>query len=152
MLLAVGTVLIAGAAIAQTAVEDPYLWLEEIEGPRALAQVREWNAQTEAILTAPPTYERNRARALAILDDQAQIALPELVIGDNVLNHWRDAANPRGLWRIASLDSYASGKPQWRTLIDVDALGKAEGKSWTSRAFAQCWPPAPTPNSRRVMT
>ena len=130
ILIAAGMALIAGAAFAQTAVEDPYLWLEEIEGPRALAQVREWNAQTEAILTAPPTYERNRARALAILDDEAQIAVPELVVGDNVLNLWRDAANPRGLWRIASLASYTSGKPQWRTLIDVDALGKAEGKSW----------------------
>ena len=130
ILIATGMALIAGAAFAQTAVEDPYLWLEEIEGPRALAQVREWNAQTEAILTAPPTYERNRARALAILDDEAQIAVPELVVGDNVLNLWRDAANPRGLWRIASLASYTSGKPQWRTLIDVDALGKAEGKSW----------------------
>lgn len=130
MLFAFGAALAAGAAIAQTAVEDPYLWLEEIEGPRALAQVREWNAATEALLTASPTYEPNRARALAILDDKAQIATPELIIGDHVLNHWRDAANPRGLWRIATLDSYARGQPQWRTLIDVDALGKAEGKSW----------------------
>lgn len=129
-LIAAAVALIAGAAVAQTAVEDPYLWLEEIEGPRALAQVRTWNAQTEAILTAPATYERNRARALAILDDEAQIAAPEDVIGGNVTNLWRDARNPRGLWRIASIESYVSGKPQWRTLIDVDALGKAEGKSW----------------------
>ena len=130
LLIAAAATLIAGAAVAQTAIEDPYLWLEEIEGPRALAQVREWNAQTEALLTAPTTYERNRARALAILDDEAQIAAPEDVIGGNVTNLWRDAKNPRGLWRIASIDSYSVGKPQWRTLIDVDALGKAEGKSW----------------------
>ena len=130
LLIAAAATLIAGAAVAQTAIEDPYLRLEEIEGPRALAQVREWNAQTEALLTAPTTYERNRARALAILDDEAQIAAPEDVIGGNVTNLWRDAKNPRGLWRIASIDSYSVGKPQWRTLIDVDVLGKAEGKSW----------------------
>ena len=127
IIIAAGAALIAGAAVAQTAAEDPYLWLEEIEGPRALAQVREWNAQTEAILTAPASYERNRARALAILDDEAQIAAPEDVIGNHVTNLFRDAKNPRGLWRIATIESYSSGKPQWRTLIDVDALGKAEG-------------------------
>jgi prolyl oligopeptidase len=140
ILLAAAAALVAGGAIAQTAVEDPYLWLEEIEGPRALAQVREWNAATETLLTASPSYATNRARALAILDDQAQIAVPEMVIGDNVLNLWRDAANPRGLWRIASLESYASGKAQWRTLIDVDALGKAEGKSWVWHG-AKCLAP-----------
>ena len=47
-----------------------------------------------------------------------------------MLNHWIDSKNPRGVWRVAPYQSFVSGKPQWRTLIDVDALGKAEGKSW----------------------
>jgi prolyl oligopeptidase len=110
--------------------DDPYLWLEQIEGPRALAQVKEWNGQTEAALTAMPGYEDYRARARAILDDKQQIALPENVQGDMVTNLWRDAKNPRGLWRVSPLAAYRAGKPQWRTLIDVDALGKQEGKSW----------------------
>ena len=42
----------------------------------------------------------------------------------------RRRSEPRGLWRVAPLAAYLAGKPQWRTLIDVDALGKAEGKSW----------------------
>ena len=29
---------------------DPYLWLEDVQGPRALAWVRERNAQSEALL------------------------------------------------------------------------------------------------------
>ena len=60
----------------------------------------------------------------------ANIVAPDDIIGDQVLNHWIDANNPRGVWRVASYDSFVSGRPQWRTLIDVDALGKAEGKSW----------------------
>src|SRR3546814_12701313 len=88
------------------------------------------NAETEAALTTMPGFEDYRARARAILDDEQQIAAPEDVLGDTVTNLWRDASNPRGLWRIASLASYTAGKPEWRTLIDVDALGKAEGKSW----------------------
>jgi prolyl oligopeptidase len=122
----------ASAAFAQTATqaEDPYLWLEEVEGQRALDQVKKWNAATETLLTKSPRFEEYRARARAILDDEQQIAAPEAILGENVTNLWRDARNPRGIWRISPLSAYASGKPQWRTLIDVDALGKAEGKSW----------------------
>ena len=120
--------LLAGAA--SPASDDPYLWLEEIEGERALAQVKQWNKETEDLLTKSPRFDDYRARARSILDDEQQIAVPEDVLGENVTNLWRDAKNPRGIWRISPLSAYASGKPQWRTLIDVDALGKAEGKSW----------------------
>ena len=126
-LLPVIAVLLAAAA---PAADDPHLWLEEIEGPRALEQVKAWNKATEDVLTKAPGFEERRARARAILDDEQQIAAPEDVLGDQVTNLWRDAKNPRGLWRIATLASYAAGRPQWRTLIDVDALGREEGKSW----------------------
>jgi prolyl oligopeptidase len=122
--------LLLAAAAAPAASDDANLWLEEIEGKRALDQVREWNAATERLLTADPKYESYRSRALAILDDKEQIAEPNQVIGDKVLNLWRDAGNPRGLWRVSPLAAYRAGKPQWRTLIDVDALGHKEGKSW----------------------
>lgn len=132
----------AAAAVAQAPAsqEDPYLWLEEIEGERALAQVKQWNAATEAVLTKNPKFEQYRSRARAILDDEQQIAAPEAVLGDQVTNLWRDAKNPRGIWRISPLAAYAAGKPQWRTLIDVDALGKQEGKSWVWHG-ADCLPP-----------
>lgn len=117
-------------AAAQAAAEDPFLWLEEIEGDRALAQVQTWNAATEDLLTKDPKFDAYRSRARAILDDEQQIATPDQVLGERVLNLWRDANNPRGLWRVSPLAAYRAGTPQWRTVIDVDALGKAEGKSW----------------------
>ena len=61
-------------------------------------------------------------------------------MGDMVANHWVDADHKRGLWRVSPLAAYLAGKPQWRTLIDVDALGKAEGKSWVWHG-ADCLPP-----------
>ncbi len=127
LLPAASLLLLAAAAPAG---DDPYLWLEEVEGKRALTQVKEWNAATESLLTQDPKYDSYRQRALAILDDKEQIAAPDQIMGDRVANLWRDASNPRGLWRISSLAAYRAGKPQWRTVIDVDALGKAEGKSW----------------------
>jgi len=136
---AVAALIAATAAFAQTT-DDPYLWLEEIDGARAVAQVKQWNQTTEDLLTHSAAYDAYRKRALNILNDEQQIAEPEAVLGDQVTNHWIDARNPRGLWRIASLSSYVSGHPQWRTLIDVDALGKAEGKSWVWKG-ASCLPP-----------
>jgi prolyl oligopeptidase len=128
--LVAASILLLGAAQPAAPAEDPHLWLEEIEGERALTQVKAWNRATEDILTQAPRFEEYRARAREILDDERQIAAPESILGDQVTNLWRDAKNPRGIWRVSPLAAYAAGKPQWRTLIDVDALGKAEGKSW----------------------
>jgi prolyl oligopeptidase len=120
----------APLAAQDTDADDPYIWLEEIQGEKALAKVDQWNADTEAVLTVQPEYPVARAWAKQILDDTRQIAMPDAIMGDQVTNLWRDADNPRGLWRIASLDSYMAGSPEWRTLIDVDQLGRDEGKSW----------------------
>ncbi|WP_435198761.1 prolyl oligopeptidase family serine peptidase [Qipengyuania sp. 902] len=129
--LATALVFASSPALAQeTDAEDPYIWLEEIQGEKALEQVREWNADTEAVLTATPEYPVARAWAKQILDDDRQIAMPDAIQGNMVTNLWRDADNPRGLWRIASLESYMAGAPEWRTLIDVDQLGRDEGESW----------------------
>ena len=129
--------LAAALAFAPTAIaaqdtdaDDPYIWLEEIQGERALAKVDQWNADTEAVLTDQPEYPLAKAWAKQILDDTRQIALPDAIQGDMVTNLWRDADNPRGLWRIASLESYMAGAPEWRVLIDVDKLGEDEGQSW----------------------
>ncbi len=129
----------AAAAFAQA--DDPYLWLEEIEGAKPLATVKQWNAATEAALEKVPGFEAHRQRALQLLNDPNNIAMPDEVMGDLVSNHWVDAEHKRGLWRVSPLAAYLAGKPEWRTLIDVDALGKAEGKSWVWHG-ADCLPPA----------
>lgn len=131
------------AAAPPMATDDPYLWLEEIDGAKPLATVKAWNADTEAKLTGSARYEADRRRALDILNDEAQIAMPMRVMGDRVTNLWRDAKNPRGLWRVATLASYSAGRPVWSTLIDVDALGRQEGKSWVWHG-ANCLEPAYT--------
>jgi prolyl oligopeptidase len=128
------------ATTAYAQADDPYLWLEDVEGERAIAAVKQWNAAAEAALTATPGFEARKARALKLLNDPNQIALPDEVMGELVANHWVDADHKRGLWRVSPLNAYLAGKPAWRTVIDVDALGKAEGKSWVWHG-ADCLPP-----------
>jgi prolyl oligopeptidase len=120
----------AATSAAPPAPADPHAILEQVEGPEAIATVKRWNAATAAKLTAQPRFAAYRRRAEELLVADAQIAAPDQVIGNRVLNVWHDAANPRGLWRIAALDGFAAGTPAWTVLIDIDALGKAEGKSW----------------------
>ncbi len=130
-------------AVAAAQEADPYLWLEDIEGEKALDWVKRENTATDALIVGRPGFEADRQRARAILDDDRQIAMPGQVMGDMIANFWRDAANPRGLWRQSPLDAYLAGKPVWTTLIDVDALGKAEAQSWVWHA-ADCLAPAYT--------
>jgi prolyl oligopeptidase len=46
-----------------------------------------------------------------------------------------------GIWRHATEASYRTAQPQWETLLDFDALSKAEGKNWIWKG-ADCLKPA----------
>jgi prolyl oligopeptidase len=108
--------------------DDPYLWLEDVTGDKALDWVRARNEPTLAML-CDERFEQMRAEALEVLDTDARI--PYVVRRDEFLyNFWRDAANPRGLFRRTTLDSYRTDSPEWEVLIDVDELGRADGEKW----------------------
>ncbi|MGL6109878.1 MAG: prolyl oligopeptidase family serine peptidase [Rubrivivax sp.] len=116
----------AGAPTPDT---DPWHWLEDVHDEKALAWVRERNALSRKRLEAWPDFGATRARILAVLDSQDRI--PAVVRrGGFVYNFWQDAANPRGLWRRATLDAYRKPLPDWDPLLDVDELGRAEGENW----------------------
>ena len=125
--------LVTAPALAQPATDpadDPYLWLEDVEGDRALAWVEAQNAATAAELRATPLYDALYRDALAVVTSDDRIPYPSLR-GDDVYNVWTDAEHPRGLWRRAALADYLAGDPDWEVLVDVGALGQAEGVTWT---------------------
>ena len=130
---------LAGTASAQSG-DDPFQWLEDVHGEKALAWVREHNAKSTALLEARKEYKPIYAKTLEILDSKEKIPTPEL-LGDTVYNFWRDDAHERGIWRRTSLASYRSASPEWETVLDVDALAKADGKAWVWKG-AECLPPA----------
>jgi len=132
--------LLVTAASAQGA-PDPNLYLEQVDGARAMAKVKSWNATTRAALEKQPGFGDYRSRALALLSTNEKIAEPDQVIGDKVLNYWQDDQHPRGIWRVSPIAAYASGHPVWRTLIDIDAMSKADAKNWVFKG-ADCLAPA----------
>ncbi len=112
-----------------TATTDPHLWLEEVQGDRALAWARERNAQSQAVLQAVPVFQGNRDKILGVLNNRDQIPSVSRK-GDYFYNFWRDAQNPRGLWRRTSLAEYRKPAPAWEVLLNLDTLAKSEGENW----------------------
>jgi prolyl oligopeptidase len=115
----------ASAALA----DDPYQWLEDVRGARPLAWVRERNAESTGELTQSPLFKELNRRILEILDSDARIPAIEK-LGSYYYNFWRDAHNPRGLWRRTTLEEYRKNKPSWEVVLDLDALGKEEQENW----------------------
>jgi prolyl oligopeptidase len=125
-------------AMAATAA-DPWLWLEDVTGERALDWVRERNARTEAELAATPGFQALEAQIRAILDSEDKIPAVQK-IGPYYYNFWKDARHERGIWRRTTLEEYRKARPRWETVLDVDALNAAEGENWVWQG-AQCLKP-----------
>jgi prolyl oligopeptidase len=119
---------LAMAALPDTD-DDPYLWLEDIQGERALNWVRERNAQSRRVLEAFPDFQGTRTRIREVLDSRDRI--PTVMRrADWLYNFWQDAEHPRGLWRRTTLAEYRKPQPDWQLLLDLDALGRDEKENW----------------------
>ena len=126
-----------GTAVSET--DDPYLWLEEVDGDRALAWVSEQNEHSLERLQSDPRYEPLREEALALYEASDRIPYGSY-FGGQVHNFWQDENSVRGIWRRTSLDSYATANPDWETVLDIDALAEEEGENWVYKGRS-CLPP-----------
>ncbi len=118
---------------------DKYTWLEDVSGSRSMDWVKNENARTEKVLDADPRYAANYADALKLAEDPNRLAVPSLRAGV-IYNQWRDATNPRGLLRKTTVADYLTPQPHWQTVIDFDALGRAEKTGWVSDGLNCLYP------------
>jgi prolyl oligopeptidase len=114
-----------GAAAAT----DPFLWLETVDGKRAMAWVRKENAKTLRVLEKDPRYGALYSQALAIAEARDRLPKPEFLGGD-VYNFWQDADHVRGIWRTTTLAQYRTPQTEWTTVLDLDRLARAEKSNW----------------------
>ena len=108
---------------------DPFLWLEEVTGEKAIEWVKARNAKSQAKMESDPQFNALREDLLAILDSDARIPFVGKQ-GEYYYNFWRDKKNERGIWRRTTLDQYTAAEPKWELILDLDALGKAEDENW----------------------
>ncbi len=71
--------------------DDPYVWLEDKDGPRAMQWVEAENARTLPRLENDPRYPVFHREALAIATAEDRIPYPNLLNG-RVFNLWRDTS------------------------------------------------------------
>ena len=135
---ALAAVFANGAAMAETT-EDPFVWLEEVKGEKALAWVREQDARTEGELKSDPLFQPLLDDALAVLT--AQDRIPYVTYrGGHLYNFWQDDVHVMGLWRRTGVESYKSAAPEWEVLLDLDKLSADEGQKWSFKG-ASCLAP-----------
>jgi prolyl oligopeptidase len=118
---------------------DSYIWLEEVEGNKALAWVEEQNDASLGYLESLPDFESLKERNLEIYNSDERIATPAMQ-GDYVYNFWRDEDNIRGRWRRMLLDDYVEGSEEWDLVLDLDKLAEGEDEDWVWKG-AQCLRP-----------
>ncbi|MGV9189350.1 hypothetical protein [Arcanobacterium canis] len=114
---------------------DKYLHLEESD-----SATMEW-VETHSTNTlnhfAGKKFDARRDELDAILSasDHLIVATKR---GNYAYNFHTDGEHPRGLWRRTTWSAYLNyvspeTEPEWDVLLDVDALGRSEGRSWVFR-------------------
>lgn len=124
---------------------DHYLWLEDVDGPRAMQWVNDKNAVTAKRLGALPNYASLFTDAMAALTSTSRV--PEVQQqGKYLYNLWQDQDHPRGIYRRTTVEEFRKADTKWETVLDIDQLAKAEGKAWAFGG-AECL----APDNRRCL-
>ena len=120
-------------------VEDPYLWLEEVEGEEALQWVQSQNEITQARYESSESFDNTYQFLLDEYNSDDRIPYAYIQNGE-MYNFWRDESNVRGVWRKTSIESYQTEEIEWENILDIDQLAQQEGKNWVWRG-ASCLAP-----------
>lgn len=108
---------------------DPYLWLEDRNGAKAVAWAQNESDITKKVFENDPRFQQTIKEILEILVDTDKLAMVNLRDG-YAYNLWQDDTHQRGIWRRTTVQSYKTVNPQWETLLDIDALAAKEGQPW----------------------
>ena len=145
VLAAIALPALVGQARGAAAVVDPnpYLWLAQIHGKKALTWVEAQNGRSDLALEGDATYARDRSQMMDVLN--ANTRIPDGTLDHGwVLNFWQGADHVRGIWRRTTIADYARKAPRWQTLLDVDQLDTQLHQSWVwhgadcTAAFDRC--------------
>ncbi len=109
--------------------DNKLLWLEEVEGEKAINWVKEQNKITENKFKGSNTYRSLFEKADEILNSSDRIPYAYFH-GEYLYNLWQDKDHEKGLYRRTSLEEYRKENPKWETVLDLDKLSQDENEDW----------------------
>lgn len=117
-----------------TDMDDPFLWLEEVTGDKAMDWVAARNDASLKVLTSQPGFDPLNSKLLEIYNSDERI--PEVwQDGDYLYNFWKDATHVRGILRRTTSESYLSDATEWDTVLDIDALATKDDENWVYKGI-----------------
>ena len=128
-----------GVILITKAQEDKYIWLEEVDGQKALEFVNTQNKATVEELSTTKYYQNIYDKSLEIYNSTERIAYPS-IRGNYVYNFWKDKDHVRGIWRRSPLEDYKNGNPIWETLLDIDKLSETDDIKWVYKGSSGLYP------------
>ena len=117
----------------------PRAVLEQVEGQQALDWVKAQNSRSAEALKADKRYSKFYDDVLTVEQAPGRLPLPEQA-GGKLWNFWQDAAHPKGIWRVTTPASFAKAEPDWKLMLDIDALSRREKRDWVFQG-AECLEP-----------
>ena len=122
--------------------QDPYLWLENIDGTQSMQWVKKTNKTTDDKLTHSKLFKQLYQQALTVLNGKSR--LPSVSQnGKWLYNFWQDDKNPRGLYRRTTLKDFKQPQPKWETVLDMDKYSFEHQKNYDYHGMS-CLPPEGT--------
>lgn len=110
--------------------DDAFLWLEAVQGERALTWVVQENRRTAAAFAQGDDFAARQASIQIVMDRPGRVPWASRH-GEHCYNLWQDPDHPLGLWRRTTPAGYRLDAPPWETVLDLDALCAQEGRHWT---------------------
>ena len=120
-------------------IEDPYLWLEEVDSKESMDFVNQQNKATIDKLSQQKEYQSIYNKSLEIYNSTDRIVYPTMK-GEYIYNFWQDKEHERGIWRRTMRGSYLSGNPQWEILLDIDAMAAKDNIKWVYKGAEGLYP------------
>lgn len=108
---------------------DPYLWLEEVEGEKALEFVKAANQKTQDLYYQKPGFHRFKNEIQVILESDEKGFVGGSVHNGFIYDFTRTREHPKGLFRRCELAKLNEKK--WEVLIDF----KEVEEPWTLYDF-----------------
>lgn len=127
---AIGALSFDAVGVPPATGEDPFRWLEDRHGARALEWVESHNARVQAVLGADPRFDAYRDEVLA--QQAARYTDIQMRASDGWVHRIAQGeSHPRGLWERVRYEAYL-GSPdvRWEAVLDLDELAKREGRDW----------------------